>query len=408
MRSKGLCPFSPGDEAVQLNLIGRVRGLSFAESYFHDLSDGDKTEKHYGALLNCYVREGLLDKSLSLMHKMKELGYVSTLYYNNIMSLYMQTDQHEKIPEVLTQMKENGLLPDKFSYRICLTFYGTRSDLVNLEKLLKVMERQGDIFQDWETYSMVANFFIKAGEKEKALIYLKKCEDKVGSKSLAYSHLISHYATLGDKEAVMRLWNLQKTKCKKQVNRDYITMLGSLVKLGVLEEAERLLLDEWQSSGNYYDFRVPNVVLIGYTKKGMIENAERMLKCLVGLGNSPTPNSWAIIAAGYVAKQEMEKAFQCLKKAVAVRSENEGWRPKHDIISSILSWISDNKDFDEVEEFVNSLKLVIPMDRNMYLSLIKVHVRCGKDLNRILKSMKADEIVIDEEVENILSSSKGQ
>ncbi|XP_054815821.1 pentatricopeptide repeat-containing protein At4g21705, mitochondrial isoform X2 [Prosopis cineraria] len=403
IRSKGLFPFSPGDQAVQLDLIGKVRGLELAEKYFQDLSDAEKTEKQYGALLNCYVRERLVDKSLSLMYKMKELGYSSVLDYNNVMCLYMHTGQLEKVPDVFVQMKEEGVLPNDFSYRICITSYGARSDLANMEKVLEEMERQSYILKSWNVYSMVANFFIKAGQKEGALIYLKKCEDKAGTDALAFNHLITHYTSLENKRAVLRLWNLLKARLKKQINKYYINMLGSLVKLGDLEEAEKLL-QEWESSGNYYDFRVPNVLLIAYSQMGMIEKAETLLQSMIGKGKTPTPNSWSIIASGYVAKQDMEKAFQSFKEALALRAENEGWRPKLDLISGLLSWVSDHKDVDEVEEFVNSIKTVIPMNRDMYLCLLKVHVRRGEGVGGILEEMKADGIVLDEEVENILSS----
>ena len=63
---------------MQLDLIGRVRGLDSAESYFNNLSDQDKIDKTYGALLNCYVREGLVDKSLSHMQIMREMGFAFT------------------------------------------------------------------------------------------------------------------------------------------------------------------------------------------------------------------------------------------------------------------------------------------------------------------------------------------
>ncbi|XP_027356546.1 pentatricopeptide repeat-containing protein At4g21705, mitochondrial-like [Abrus precatorius] len=402
MSSKEVCPISPRDEAVQLDLIGRVRGVDSAERYFESVSDGDKTWKPHGALLNCYVREGLVDKSLSQMQKMKEMGFVSSLNYNNIMCLYAQTNQLEKVPGVLELMKEDGVSPDIVSYRICINSYGARSDLVNVEKLLEEMEGEPHIGTDWMTYSMVANLYIKAGLKEKALVCLKKCEDKADKRNaIAYNHLISHYAGLGSKRAMMRLWKLQKTNCKKQLNREYITMLGCLVKLGDLDQAEKVL-GEWQLSGNTYDFRVPNILLIGYSLRGLTEKAETLLQSMVEKGKTPTPNSWAIIASGYVVKENMEKAFQCMKEAVAVHAENKGWRPKVDIISSILRWASNNKDISEVEDFVNSLKTVISLNRDMYLSLIKMYVRCGKDVDGILESMKADSIELDEEIKEVL------
>ncbi|KAJ7948643.1 putative Pentatricopeptide repeat-containing protein [Quillaja saponaria] len=403
MSSMGIYAFSPSDRAVQLDLIGKVHGLEFAESYFQDLSDQDKTEKTYGALLNCYVREGLIDKSLSHLQKMKDMGFSSPLNYNNIMCLYTHSNQHEKVPDVLSQMKVDGVSPDIFSYRICISSYGARSDLDAMEKLLLEIERQPHISTDWMTYSMVANFFIKAGIKEKALIYLSKCEHKVHKDALGYNHLISHYGSLGNKKMMMRLWALHKDHCKRLANRDYITILGSLVKLGELEEAEKLL-EEWESSCYCYDFRVPNILLIGYSQKGLIGKADTLLRDIVKKGKTPTPNSWSILATGYVDKQDMEKAFDCLKEALVVRANNRNWRPKPRVILSVLGWLGDNRDIVEIEDFVNSLKPVMSFDRDMNDALIKVYTRNGKEVDGILEKMDPYKIVEDEETEKILSS----
>ncbi|XAR68353.1 hypothetical protein NMG60_11003449 [Bertholletia excelsa] len=361
MSSRGLCPFSPGDRAVQLDLIGRVQGWNAAESYFNELNDQEKIDKTYGALLNCYVREGLVKKSLLQMQKMKEMGFsASTLTYNDLMCLYTHTGQLEEVPNVFSDMKKNGVSPDIYSYRICLNAYGAKSDLKSMEKLLKEMESQPRISIDWNTYSMVANYYIKAGMKQKALLCMKKLEEKLRRNALGYNHLISLYASLGNKEEMRRLWGLQKAACKKQINRDYITMLGSLVKLGELEEA-KALLEEWELCCHNYDFRVPNVLLIGYCQRGLIEKAEVMLQEIIGRGKTPIPNSWAIIAAAYLEKEDMEKVFECMKNAMAVQAENPGWRAKPSIALSLLNWLQGKGDI-EAEEFVSSLKAGVAAD----------------------------------------------
>ncbi|CAB4277541.1 unnamed protein product [Prunus armeniaca] len=396
MSSKGLCQFLPGDHAVQLDLIGRVRGLDAAESCFSSLSDED-TSKSYGALLNCYVREGLIDKSLSHMQKMKELGFATSLNYNDIMRLYIHTGQPEKIPDVLSEMKEEGVSPDNFSYRICMSSYGMRSDISSMEKVLEEMEREQHISMDWLTYALVANLYIKAGLHDKALIYLEKSEEKVNKDALGYNHLISLYASLGCKDDMMRLWSLEKTKCKKQINRDYITMLGSLVKLGELEETKKLL-EEWELSCLSYDFRVPNILLIGYCQRGLVEQAEDTLRDIVKKGKTPTPNSWAILAAGYVDKQKMQKAFECMTEALNLRARNTGWRPKPGVVSSVLSWIGDNGDIEQVEAFVSLMKTVITVNREMYHALMKAYIRSGREVEVLLHSMKEDQIEADDEI----------
>ncbi|KAI9187501.1 hypothetical protein LWI28_028876 [Acer negundo] len=287
---------------------------------------------------------------------MKEMGFATrALDYNELMCLYKSSGQFEKVPEVLSDMKKNLISPDNLSYRICMKDYAARSDLCRMESILQEMESQHNFIIDWISYSTVANIYIKAGLKEKALIYLKKCEEKISKDPVGYDHLISHYASLGNKDEMMTLWGLQKTLCKKHINRDYISMMGCLVKIGELEETEKLLT-EWESSCDRYDFRVPNVLLIGYCQKGMIENAEELLRDIVKRGKTPVPNSWSIIAAGYLDKDNMEKAFECMKEALAVQAENKLWKPKLSLISSIFCWVRGIRNVDEVEAFVRSLK----------------------------------------------------
>ncbi|CBI33242.3 unnamed protein product, partial [Vitis vinifera] len=238
MSKKGICAFSPTEHAVQLDLIGRVRGFLSAESYFNSLQNHDKTDKTYGALLNCYVRQRQTDKSLSHLQKMKEMGFASSpLTYNDIMCLYTNVGQHEKVPDVLTEMKQSNVYPDNFSYRICINSYGAQSDIQGMENVLKEMERQPHIRD-----------------------------------GLGYNHLISLYASLGNKAEVLRLWSLEKN----------------------------------------------------------------------------------------------------------------------------------------VEAFVGSLRIVIPMNRRMYHTLIMANIRAGKEVDGLLASMKADKIVEDEETKKILGTKQNK
>ncbi|KAE8716955.1 putative DNA binding protein [Hibiscus syriacus] len=136
MNRKGLCAFSPTEHAVQLDLIGKVQGFASAEIYFNKLKDQDKTDKTYGALLNCYVRQ-------------------------------RQTDR-------------------------------------GMEGILTEMENQPHIEMDWNTYAVAAN-------------------------------------------------------------------------LDELEEAEKVL-EEWESSGNCYDLRIPNIVVVG--DEGSVHDAEEFVETL--------------------------------------------------------------------------------------------------------------------------------
>ena len=65
---------------------------------------------------------------------MKEMGFMFTaLPYNKVMSFYTNIGQHERVPLVMAEMKSNGIVPNYFSYNICINAYGTRADFFGLE-----------------------------------------------------------------------------------------------------------------------------------------------------------------------------------------------------------------------------------------------------------------------------------
>ncbi|KAK6124339.1 hypothetical protein DH2020_041909 [Rehmannia glutinosa] len=371
MTSKGIYELTPVQHAVQLDLIGKVHGFLHAESYFNSLSDQNKTDKVYGALLHCYVRQRQTEKALTHLNNMKEKGLaLSSVAFNDIMCLYSNIGENDKVTEVFKQMKEKGVHPDNLSYRICINSFGVRSDVAGLERFLNEMENDAQIVMDWNTYAVVANFHVKAGFKDKANIVLKKAEERLDAKDgLGYNHLISLHARLGNIDDVFRLWGLEKNACKRCLNRDYINMIESLVKLGELDEAEKVL-KEWESSGNCYDFRVPSVLIVGHIE---------------------------------TAYGEVDNALNSLKVALEVHEASKEIKLDEKVITKILSFVGEKGSSDDDEKVVNLLRSVVPLKRQMYHALLKSSVSAGKEVHGLLNIMKSDNYEEDGETLKILS-----
>ncbi|CAH2078348.1 unnamed protein product [Thlaspi arvense] len=406
MNETGVCVFSPTEHAVHLDLIGRVHGFVSAEEYFENLKEQYKNDKTYGALLNCYVRQQNVEKSLLHFRKMKEMGLASSsLTYNNIMCLYTNLGQHEKVPSVLDEMKEDNVSPDNFSFRICINAFGAMSDLESLGAILRDMERQQYMTMDWNTYAVAAKFYIDGCYRDKAIQLLKMSENLLESKDgEGYNHLITLYARLGEKGEVLRLWDLEKDACKRRINQDCLTVLQSLVKIDALKEAEEVLT-EWGSSGNCYDFRVPSVVIRAYVGKCMEEKAEAMLEDLARRGKATTPDSWGLVAAVYAENGALDNAYKCLKTALGIEVGNKKWRPGMKLVTSVLSWLGDEGSSKEVESFVASLRNCIGVNRQMYHALVKADIReGGSNVDALLQRMEDDKIETDDETTAILST----
>ncbi|KAK1422661.1 hypothetical protein QVD17_17947 [Tagetes erecta] len=403
MNKKGICAFTPTDHAVQLDLIGKVHGFIEAEKYFNSLSEQDKTGKTYGALLHCYVRQRETNKSLAHFQKMKEKGFVSSpVTYNDIMCLYIHTNQPDKVHDVLNEMKKNGVSPDNLSYRICINAYGSKMDQAGMINVLTEMEKDPNIVMDWNTYTVVADYYIAGNLLEEANNMLKKAEKQLVEKDgLAYNHLISLHARLGNSLDVVRLWALQKSTCKRQINRDYITVVKSLVRINQFEEAEKILT-EWSSSGNVYDFKIPSIIIDAYVKKGACDKAKDLLDRLSKDQKATTPDSWGLVALEFLKKGDVGMTISCMENLFSLQLETKDWKIDSKVVERLLDGVGEKASVQDVESFVQKLKKFVKFDRAMYHSLMKGYINGGKEVGNVLEDMKGDGIEEDGETKKIL------
>eukprot|EP01018_Ginkgo_biloba_P028975 Gb_03507 [translate_table: standard] len=393
---------SAGDYAVRLDLIAKVRGMASAEKYFTDLPVDAKDEHTYSALLHSYVREKLTEKAVALMEKMQELGFAThALPYNEIMALYMTIGQVEKVPLVIKEMKKNDVPRDAYSYNLWMSACAAVSDIEGVEMVLDEVKCDSRDIADWTTYSTLANIYIKAGLVEKAESALKEFEKKLTQRDrIAYDYLMTLYASLGNKEELLKTWESLKTAFEKATYTNYICILSSLAKLGDIEKAENIF-EEWESSCARYDCRVSNILLAAYVRKGLLEKAEIFYGHVLEKGGDPNYKTWEILTEGYLESKQMDKAVVAMKKAL-LRVKSGVWQPKSAIVTSILKYFEEHGNVEGAEEYLEILRSVKCVTTEIYNSLLCAYVKAGKAVPNILVRMKRDNVSPDEETERLL------
>ncbi|KAK0589821.1 hypothetical protein LWI29_018913 [Acer saccharum] len=346
---------SPGDIAIRLDLILRVHGLEQVEKYFDGIPDDLRGFQVYGALLHCYAAHKHLEKAEALMLKMRELGFLKTsLAYNVMLKLYFQLGKTEKLEMLLQEMEQNGIKHDKFTFNILLNAYGATADIEEMEKLLSKMAVDPGLTLDWHVYVIVANWYLKTGLIEKGLTMLRKSEPTISGKSkrIAYETLLTLYATAGEISDVYRMWNLLKN-LGKVYNSGYLSMISSLMKLDEINGAERIF-KEWESELEYFDARVPNVIISAYCRKGHLEKAEAYVNGFIESGRNPDATTWDRLATGYHDNGQMEKSVEAMKKAIL--ADRPGWTPNTMTLAAILEYLKQQDDVGAAEEFLKLLQ----------------------------------------------------
>ncbi|KAJ4832040.1 hypothetical protein Tsubulata_017767 [Turnera subulata] len=344
-------PTSP-DVAIRLSLISKVHGIEAAENYFDKIPQHLKSHYVYGTLLNCYASVKSVEKTESVMQRMKDLGHAQTsLPYNVMLSLYYQTGNTEKLDYLMQDMEQNGINYDKHTYKILISAYAAVSDVDGLQKILRRMESDSTVVLDWATYAAAADGCRKIGLLDKTFEMLRITEGLITAhgRGAAYDSLIRLYAAAGRRDEVLRVWELYK---RRVYNRKYVGVIATLLKLDDLENAERVF-EEWESRNLWYDIIVPNFLIGAYSRKGLLDKAEALINRAISNGGKPNSYTWYYLAMGYVQSNQTSKAVESMKKAMLVCDPS--WKSNDKILASCLDYFREEGDTSKLEDFFKSL-----------------------------------------------------
>ncbi|RWV89687.1 hypothetical protein GW17_00048155 [Ensete ventricosum] len=388
----------PGDYAVHLDLVAKVRGLPSAQKFFEDLPGRMKGPSTCNALLHTYVQYKMTDKAESLMEEMSAQGWLRcSLPYNHMLTLYISTGMLNKIPDLLKDLKRNTS-PNEITYNLWLSAFAKKNDVIGAEKVLHQMGKD-NVTADWVTYSTLANMYIKAACHDKAKEALVEMEKRVFKKDrVAYCSLISLHAGLLDKDNVYRMWNKMKATFRKMSDMEFKCMLSSLTKLGDIEEAESIY-GEWESVSGTQDSRVPNILLAFYIKNDMMEKAEKFLVHIVETGVKPSYTTWELLASGNLRKNRMDKVLDCLKKAL---SSLEKWEPNVGLVKAVFTELEAMGTVEDAENFLVILRDAGYVTTEIYNSLLRTYVKAGKMPLIVAERMKKDNVEMDKETRHLL------
>ncbi|THF98881.1 hypothetical protein TEA_022088 [Camellia sinensis var. sinensis] len=398
MKIQGDIKLQPGDYAVHLDLIAKVRGLSSAEKFFEDLPDGLKGQPTCTSLLHTYVQHKESSKAEALMEKMSECGFLKyPLPYNHMLSLYISQGQLDKVPAVIQDLKKNTS-PDVVTYNLWLTSCASQNDVEAAEKIFLELKK-AKIDPDWVTYSTLSSLYIRKLLFDKAKPTLKEMEERTFRKfRVAYSSLLSLHTNIGSKDEVNRIWKKMKSTFLKMNDAEYNCMISSLLKLNEFEEAEKIYT-EWESVSGSGDSRVSNLLLAFYINKKEMELAENFYNRMVQRGIKPSYTTWELLTWGYLKQKQTDKVLDCFKKAVGSVKK---WEPDEKIIREVFRNLEEQGNVDGAEQLLVTLRKAGHLNTEVYNLLLRTYVKAGKMPLIVAERMKMDKVELDDETHKLM------
>lgn len=399
----------PADHAMKLELIIKIYGLTEAEEYFFSIPDSTAKKASCLTLLRGYVRDRDTSKAENFMVKLYELGLVVNPHpYNEMMKLYLATCEYRKVPLVIQQMKRNKVPRNVLSYNLWMNACGEGEGygVAEVEAVFREMQNDENVELGWSSLATLANVYIKAGQSDKAILVLRNAEKKLSTcNRLGYFFLITLYASLKEKEGVLRLWDASKAVGGRFSCANYICILTCLVKLGDIEQAKRIFR-EWESNCRKYDIRVSNVLLGAYVRNGLIEEAESLHLHTLQKGGCPNYKTWEILIEGYINRQKMDEAIISMKRALAMLKDCR-WRPPHGLVLAIAEYLEKHGNFEYANEYITDIHNLGIGSLSLYKILLRMHLSANKPPFQILKMMDEDKVEMDSETFSILEAFTG-
>ncbi|CAN6323585.1 unnamed protein product [Urochloa humidicola] len=390
-----------GDVAYRLELISKVHGLEKAVEYFGKVPKQLRKPQCYGSLLRCYVEAKDVKKAEQLFTEMDEMGMESAYAYNWMMKLFLETGQLERVHALFQDMKEKGIKPDMFSVESLLAAYIAAEDFEGVQKVLSKANPHEKLL-GWHGYASSARLLMESGMQERAVMALLEAERQISPKNgnVAYSFLLHTYTDLGMYSEVERIWRVYNSKVP-WCNSMYMSRISVLLRMNDIDGAQEALKECERVCVPYKDFRLINLLVDAYCKKGLVELAVALVDDAIKKGRTPYANTWYKLAGGFFLTGQALKAVDMTRKALA--SAIPPWKPDLANVLMSLGHFMDQKDVEAAEEMASMLQKLVPLTRDVYYRLLKTYVRAGKPVSDLLERMKKDGLEADEETDRILA-----
>ncbi|CAG7864502.1 unnamed protein product [Brassica rapa] len=148
-------------------------------------------------------------------------------FYTSLLTLYKRSDKTLcKAEATFKKMRELGLLTSPSPYNAMMSLYGALNNRDKADELFREMQAE-------------------------------------------------------KKEEVLRIWNLCNENTEPYCdNNDYLTVVRSLLKLDAITEAEEIY-KVWEYLPLEFDIRIPTALASGYRERGMVDEAEKLMKSLI-------------------------------------------------------------------------------------------------------------------------------
>merc|ERR1719191_2718581 len=311
----------------------------------------------FNIILKIYLREKKHDQAQQLLKDMHEQGLQpNKITYNELINAKVEAGDRNGVWELLDEMKDQGESPNSVTCSILLKALTERASKQDVKKTMDLVDRMEDVM-DEVLFSSVIEACLRVGQLDLLSRQMQKYARRGGLIALSaptYGSMIKAYGQARDTERMWELWHEME---KRQVKPTAVTigcMIDALVKNGCVEDAWHLVHD----------------LLSDPVRKGLVNNI-----------------MYSTILKGFAMTKQTERLF-----AVYAEIRDQGVQANTITYNTMIDACARCGAMDRVPQLLADMKAAsISPDQITYGTLVKGHCLSGSvdQAFEILAEMRA-------------------
>ncbi|XP_078148545.1 pentatricopeptide repeat-containing protein At1g07590, mitochondrial-like [Carex rostrata] len=300
------------DYSYLLECTSKCHGIARAEKLFQTIPKLYQNEFLYNELVMYCLADRNIELSHRYMKKMRKMSLpISPSVYNSLIALHLAPSRRENIPDILTQMKADGVKPHIHTFNILLNIHAEKHDIDELSKLFDEMQT-ADVEPNENTYCILAKAYAMARLYTVAESYVKDLERlKTEYNLVSLNALVMLYGCLNKVKELDLTWkSVQQLPC---VDPDsYLLAIEAFGKVGLVSSAEEI----WAKLRRFKKIDQPNQfnsILSVYCRYGIIEKAIGIRKEMDSNNCKPNAITYRHLTLGYLKAGQVTDAIKTLK-----------------------------------------------------------------------------------------------
>ncbi|KAJ0987344.1 hypothetical protein J5N97_005700 [Dioscorea zingiberensis] len=335
----------------------------------------EKAREVMRCMVLCFSEIGKFGEAVDMVFEMRNQGMRLDVHIMNyILRVAVELGLVDYAHNLFDGMPLYGALPDFVSFKTMITGYCNAGRVLDVEKLLIVVEGRGFRI-DNVTCTKIVEAFSKKGMFGKVFGVFRKMSDMgLPPNVINYTALIDGLCKRGSVKQAFQVLEEMVGKGMKPNVYTHTSLIDGLCKIGWTERAFRLFLKLVRSESYKPNVQTYTAMIAGYCKERKLGRAEMLLARMREQGLAPNTNTYTTLIDGYCKEGNIEQA----RGLIDVMTK-DGCTPNICTYNAVINGLCKKGRVGEAYKLVKAAcRQGLSLDKVSYTILISEHCRQGQ------------------------------